>query len=747
MFQNRYSIGFNITIVYVVTSVLWIVFSDYLVNKLVSDPVMTIKIEVLKGWFFVIVTAVLLYKLISRSYKLIIESEETLRKKNEEIMATYEELLASEEELKQQFDELMDKEAKINRRNECLYALHEAALALMQGFITEDFLRVVVKKMMGICGAQYGYIYLLSEDDEYMKAKVIEGFTLEQVKTCIKKEEGIIGKVWEEGRTVIVPKYHEWDNRLRYPVYDLLKTGIGIPLKAEGKVIGVFSMNYTAEHIFAKEELQMLESFAELTTISLGNFLLYEALQKSQLRNQMLVDALPDSIYIADYSGTVLSYRVGKVFSSKTPVGKPIGQKLQDVLMMKNSQILMEKIEQALSTGEIQFFEYQYQRMKTTIYQEVRIVAAGTKEVIAIIRDITKRKDMEDKLHYCAFHDRMTGLYNRVYFEEQLKVLSESCQRPVAIVLCDIDGLKLINDTFGHQAGDELLISAAAIIKECFSGIAEVARVGGDEFAVILCNSSSVEIEEICQCIRRRVGAFREMNTKIPLSISIGFGITACPAQSIAEVFKIADDNMYREKLHSSQNIRNSIVENLTKTLGARDFAADGHMDRLQQFVIKMAESVGLQGSNLSALRLLGQFHDIGKVGIPDHILFKPGRLSDDEFMIMKRHCEIGYRIAQSSSELSSIADWILKHHEWWNGQGYPLGIKNEEIPLVCRIFSIADAFDAMTNERPYRRAMTYNEAIDELERCAGTQFDPNLVPLFKRIVAVMDNKNSICKI
>jgi len=129
-------------------------------------------------------------------------------------------------------------------------------------------------------------------------------------------------------------------------------------------------------------------------------------------------------------------------------------------------------------------------------------------------------------------------------------------------------------------------------------------------------------------------------------------------------------------------------------------------------------------------------------VGIPDEILFKPGRLTADEFEIMKRHCEIGYRIAQSSSDLAPIADWILKHQEWWNGQGYPLGIKGEEIPLPCRILAIVDAYDAMTNDRPYREAMHHEAAIAELDRCAGTQFDPSLVGLFKQLVIQDENFN-----
>jgi diguanylate cyclase (GGDEF)-like protein/PAS domain S-box-containing protein len=733
--RNTPMIAFNITAIYIITSVLWILLSDYFVNYLISDTSMIAAIEVIKGCFFVAITAGLLYRLISQNAMLFVESKAMLQKQNEETMSTYEELLAAEEELKQQFDELLDREGKISRRNECLYALHEASVALMQGFIADDFFAIVVRKMLKMSGAQYGYIYLLDDNAESMMAKTIEGFSMSQIKPSVNKGEGIIGKVWESGKTIIITNYHDWEDRLQGDIYSLLRTGIGIPLKVDGKVIGVFSMNYTVEHAFDKEELQMLDSFAELISISLGNFLLHEALQVSQHRNQVLIDALPDSIYQFYQDGTLLAYNKGKELESIIDMEEKIGQRMEMFWSKEHSQIVMEKIKEALLTGITQFFEYKNSESSSIIqYQEIRIVASGAKEAIAIVRDITNRKEMECKLQYYAWHDRVTGLHNRVYFEESLQRLNESSQVPIGIVICDIDGLKLVNDTFGHQAGDELLAKAAAIIDECFAGIGEVARIGGDEFAVILPNHESVEIEEICHRIRQKVHQFCEKNT-IPMSISIGSSIKICPEQSLSEVFKAADDNMYREKLHSNQSVRSSIVQTLGKALEARDFVTDGHADRLQSLVVRLGVAMGLQDSKLPDLRLFGRFHDIGKVGIPDHILFKPGRLSDDEFIIMKRHCEIGYRIAQSSGDLAPIADWILKHQEWWNGQGYPLGIKADEIPLACRILSIVDAYDAMTNDRPYRKAMPHDSAIAEIERCAGTQFDPNLIEVFKRIV------------
>jgi HD-GYP domain-containing protein (c-di-GMP phosphodiesterase class II) len=188
---------------------------------------------------------------------------------------------------------------------------------------------------------------------------------------------------------------------------------------------------------------------------------------------------------------------------------------------------------------------------------------------------------------------------------------------------------------------------------------------------------------------------------------------------------------MYREKLHRSQSVRSTIVQTLKKALEARDFMAEGHVNRLQLLMGTLAPLIGVPEQRVNDLLLLAQFHDIGKVGIPDSILFKPGYLTADEYAEMQRHCEIGYRIAQSSPDLAPIADLILKHHEWWNGKGYPLGLKGEGIPLECLALAIADAYDCMTSERPYHKPITQEEAVAELKKCAGIQFNPELVDKF----------------
>ncbi|MHB1043382.1 MAG: PAS domain S-box protein [Eubacteriales bacterium] len=351
------------------------------------------------------------------------------------------------------------------------------------------------------------------------------------------------------------------------------------------------------------------------------------------------------------------------------------------------------------------------------------------------LSDITERKQAEIKLKYLSLHDPLTGLYNRAFFEQEMRRLEEESRAPAGIIMCDVNGLKLINDTLGHTTGDTLLMAAAGVISESFREGDIVARIGGDEFAILLPSGGRAAVEGASHRIRDAIARYNAVNLELPVSISIGFATSSESSINMDDVFKEADNNMYREKLHSSQSTRSAIVQTLMKALKARDFITEGHADRMQDLSAELAMAMGLPERRVIDLRLLARFHDIGKVGIPDRILFKPGPLTPGEAIEMQRHCEIGYRIAQSSPDLVPIADWILKHHEWWNNKGYPLGLKGEEIPLECRILAIVDAYDAMTSDRPYRKAMSQEKAMAELRRCSGTQFEPKLVQLFLQVL------------
>ncbi|MEL7649805.1 MAG: diguanylate cyclase [Sedimentibacter sp.] len=344
-------------------------------------------------------------------------------------------------------------------------------------------------------------------------------------------------------------------------------------------------------------------------------------------------------------------------------------------------------------------------------------------------------KDRE-KLYY---KDRLTGLYNKNFFEEEMSRLDTKRQLPISLIMGDINGLKLINDAFGHGMGDEALKKASEIMKSSFRDEDIISRVGGDEFVVLLPKTTAETATEIVE----RVKAKCETNTLDYVKISISFGVATKETEDedLNKIMKKAEDRMYFKKLKESKEAKLSMIKFLKSRLEKITYETKSHYERLKNLTMIMADAMELSREEKEELRLLCEFHDIGKIGVSRNILQKEGSLDSEEWETVKRHSEIGYYIAREFRDASPIDELILIHHERWDGKGYPGLFKNEEIPVVARIFAIADAYDVMVNDRPYKTRMSNSEALREISEKAGSQFDPKIAELF---VNIMENEEQI---
>ncbi|MDD3521101.1 MAG: PAS domain S-box protein, partial [Actinomycetota bacterium] len=358
-----------------------------------------------------------------------------------------------------------------------------------------------------------------------------------------------------------------------------------------------------------------------------------------------------------------------------------------------------------------------------------------------IIIDIDESKKRQLQIKFMGEHDYLTGLYNRSYYEEAKARFGSKEYLPISIILIDINGVRLINDALGYFEGDNIINETGKIIKSTISENAVLARIGGDEFGIILPGTDRENAKSLLYKIEDAVSQY---NAKLKekaryISIAIGYGTRESLEENIRDAEKEAEEYMNKRKLLERNSYHHTILSSIMDTMYARSQETEQHAKRLANISKLIGERMNLSQEKMNELQLFAMLHDIGKVAIDDKILNKPGKLTEKEWGIMRKHSKIGYRITMASPELESIAEYILYHHERWDGKGYPSGLKGEETPLLSRILIFADAYDAMTVDRVYRKAMTKQEAIEEIRRNVGKQFDPGIFKIFNEIIQDID--------
>jgi diguanylate cyclase (GGDEF)-like protein/PAS domain S-box-containing protein/putative nucleotidyltransferase with HDIG domain len=455
-------------------------------------------------------------------------------------------------------------------------------------------------------------------------------------------------------------------------------------------------------------------------------------LEKSQKRNAAIINVLPDIIFMYDSKGVFIDCQTNDEAGLALSKDLFIGKNISEVMPLDISEKAIMSITKTIATGQLQKFEYNINIDGSERTYEARMVKSNDNEVLAISRDITSEKQEQEYILKLTYKDQLTGLYNRRYYEEQIEKLSGSEFLPLAIMMVDVNGLKLTNDAFGHHIGDELLKKVAKNLISCDSKGGFACRVGGDEFLMVFPNTDEKEAEYLVDKLYELVSAERLEN--IVISISAGCQVRTDVSQSIRDTLIKAENHMLRKKIVESQSMRNQTVNIIMQTLNEKNEREKRHSVEVAKWAKEIGVAMGLSVQKVKEIELAGLLHDIGKIAIKEDILNKPGKLTEEEYDEIKRHPESGYHILKSVDEYSSLAQCVLEHHERFDGKGYPKGIKGSQISLIARIIAVADAFEAMIAQRPYRKSLTEEMAIEEIKKNSNTQFDPEVVTAFLKI-------------
>jgi diguanylate cyclase (GGDEF)-like protein/PAS domain S-box-containing protein len=358
--------------------------------------------------------------------------------------------------------------------------------------------------------------------------------------------------------------------------------------------------------------------------------------------------------------------------------------------------------------------------------------------LFSILFDITEQTKATKQIQYLAYHDHLTGIYNRRYFEETFGLLAKSGEHyPLGVIMGDINGLKLFNDAFGHLHGDTAIQALVQAIQAKLKPEQHLARIGGDEFAILVPSTNEEELKQLIKDLEMLFPQDCTMTEFCSLSISFGYSIQHNKEENLDWLLKESEAFMYNRKYYNSRSFRSSAINAIMETLFAKCEREKVHAEKVSQFSEMIANSLGLDRVIIDKIRVAGMLHDIGKIGIDESILNKPGKLNESEWEIMKLHSAKGAKILSNTVEFHQISEWVLAHHEQIDGHGYPNRLTGDEIPLASKIISVADAYAAMTSPRPYRATMTSDQAVQELKQGAGSKWDTELVDvLLKQVLA-----------
>jgi len=615
----------------------------------------------------------------------------------------------------------------------------------------QEELDYVLHQSLELTESQYGYIYLFDEvKNEFTLNSWTNGVmkdcevTNQQTKYQLEKT-GIWGEVVRQRKPIVVNDFEQFNPLKKgYPHGHVqLNKFMSIPVIVDEKIVAVVGLansknRYDDNDIF------------EMTMLMNG---VWSAIKRKEMQASLSIErnkylqtliSIGDGIMIVDINGNIEMLNIIAEKLTGWQLKDVIGRHYKDVFFL-SSEIegctINDPIAGVLETDlnqELGNHAILTSKNGTKYYLEdsaapIKDNAGVTQGVVLVFRDVTDKKEQRKKIEYLSFHDSLTGLYNRRFFEEELRRLETDRNLPISIIMCDVNSLKLTNDVFGHTIGDVLLEKVAEVLQNACRADDIIARWGGDEFVILLPKTGADETDRIIDRIKSRFAM--EKIKAIKGSVSMGSDTKTNLSEDINLVLNRAEEKMYSSKTLERDALQSSVINEIISTLHENGTDEMRHSMFVSEFSQKLGRKLNLDETEIRKLKEAGYLHDIGKIVLDPKLLHKHYRPSTKEQDEILKHTTVGYRILSSFDNTMDLAESILAHHENWDGSGYPKGWKGEMIPLNSRIISIVETYERVFNKEDIPFEKRKQSAVDFIINGSGSRFDPNLVELFVQLV------------
>ncbi|MGB3903932.1 MAG: GAF domain-containing protein [Anaerolineae bacterium] len=700
---------------------------------------------------------------------------------------------------------LAERERRRIRQTETITEVGRTIAAILD---LDTLLSQVVELIADRFGYYFVHVFEVDSDAERAVFKAgtgLAGRILKEQGVSLKiGEEGVIGWVAQSGQPLIA---NDVDREPRYHFHPALadtSSELAVPIRLRQEVIGVLDVQSEELGAFDDSDLATLETLADELAVAMENARLYEEERKRSVELSILLDAvqaLASSLDLEQVLGTMASKakELTGADGSRIHLIEPDGKTLKALVVLADNaeQIMATSVRvgqgitgHVAATGIPEVVNHaerdpraiqvpgtpdeEQSLICVPLFSEGRVIGVmtlsreGDKEFKAsslpVVTSLAsqaataiEKARLYEEMKRLAVSDPLTGVWNRRHIAEHLRTevaRASRFGRELSVLVMDIDNLKLLNDTYGHPAGDQVIRTVAQAVLSSSRDIDAVGRYGGDEFAVVLPETGPRGAAEVAGTILSTLNnqPFHGPNGSIvPLSISIGAASYPSDTDEVDRLFSLADAAIYRAKTAGGGRFASptngpkeapeepagpfDILQGLLITVDAKDHYTFKHSQTVGKYALVLAQAVRLSKKEIEALKVAAELHDVGKVGVRTDILRKPGPLTLDEWKMIYEHPRLGHMLLQQVPQRETVLQAVLHHHEHYDGMGYPSGLEGEKIPFLARIMAVADAYSAMITDRPYRKALTPEEARLELRRNAGKQFDPQLANEFMRLL------------